>query len=49
MNYEETVVFNNDAIRPAFLVVYVDDIQPLKPKNKVQAALKALFNTPIAT
>jgi len=29
--------------------VYVDDIQPLKPKNKLQAALKSLFHTPIAT
>lgn len=49
LNYEETVVYNNDAIRPAFLVVYVDNVQPLKPKPKFQAVLKSLFHTPIAT
>jgi len=39
LNYEETVVYNNDAIRPAYLVVY----EP-KPDMKVVQMLKAMFN-----
>jgi len=31
LNYEETVVYNNDAIRPAFLIVY-GDAPPVPPK-----------------
>lgn len=49
LNYEETVVYNNDAIRPAFLIVYGEDLEPLKPKPKFQEVIKTLFHTPIAT
>ncbi|KXN91287.1 Tankyrase-1, partial [Leucoagaricus sp. SymC.cos] len=43
LNYEETVVYNDDAIRPAFLIVYVE-----KPKLKLRTVIKMLLNTPMA-
>ncbi|KJA16181.1 hypothetical protein HYPSUDRAFT_193448 [Hypholoma sublateritium FD-334 SS-4] len=47
LNYEETVIYNNDAIRPAFLIVYGDT--PLsETKSKVRTVLKNLFKTPLA-
>lgn len=47
LNYEETVVYNNDAVRPAFLIVYGDT--PLsETKSKVRTVLKNLFKTPLA-
>jgi hypothetical protein len=49
LNYEETVVYNNDAIRPAFLIVYGEDVETPKPKPTLQAVIKTLFKTPIAT
>ncbi|PFH48378.1 hypothetical protein AMATHDRAFT_5871 [Amanita thiersii Skay4041] len=48
LNYEETVVYSNDAIRPAYLIVYGDP-QPEAPPSKVQGVLKALFSTPLAS
>ncbi|KAF5326715.1 hypothetical protein D9619_004279 [Psilocybe cf. subviscida] len=45
LNYEETVVYDNDAIRPAFLVVY-GDAPPAKPK--LQSLIATLFKTPLA-
>ncbi|KAF9479968.1 ADP-ribosylation [Pholiota conissans] len=46
LNYEETVVYNNDAIRPAFLVVYGD--LPPQPHSKIRSVLTNLFKTPLA-
>ncbi|KIJ94265.1 hypothetical protein K443DRAFT_134797 [Laccaria amethystina LaAM-08-1] len=43
LNYEETVVYSNDAIRPAFLIVYGD--APPKSQSKMQALVSKLFNT----
>jgi hypothetical protein len=45
LNYEETVVYRNDAIRPAYLVVYGD---PPRGMEKVRHALGTLFNAPVA-
>ena len=47
LNYEETVVYNNDAIRPAFLIVY-GDAPPVPPKPiGARSAVKRLFTTPL--
>jgi hypothetical protein len=45
LNYEETVVYDNDAIRPAFLIVYGD-----RPefKSKLHSLIATLFKTPLA-
>jgi len=43
LNYEEAAVYNNDAIRPAYLVVYV-----LKPKLNLSKTLRLIFGTPLA-
>lgn len=48
LNYEETVVFHNDAIRPAYLIVYGDP--PSAPNGKIlRKVIKTLFNTPLAS
>jgi len=46
LNYEETVVYDNDAIRPAYLVVYGD--MP-ESKSKFHALITTLFKTPLAS
>ncbi|KIJ98116.1 hypothetical protein K443DRAFT_133580 [Laccaria amethystina LaAM-08-1] len=46
LNYEETVVYSNDAIRPAYLVVYGDE--PPRTQSKMQTLIKTLFKTPLA-
>jgi hypothetical protein len=47
LNYEETVVYNNDAIRPAYLIVY-GDAPPVPPKPiNPRVAAKMLFTTPL--
>ena len=49
LNYEETVVYNNDAIRPAFLIVY-GDAPPVPPKPMaVRVAVRKLFTTPLVS
>ena len=49
LNYEETVVYNNDAIRPAFLIVY-GDAPPVPPKPMgARNAVKRLFTTPLVS
>ena len=49
LNYEETVVYNNDAIRPAFLVVY-GDAPPVPPKPLApRVAVRKLFTTPLVS
>ncbi|TEB34609.1 ADP-ribosylation [Coprinellus micaceus] len=48
LNYEETVVYENDAIRPAYLIVYGDP--PLMSNTKIlRSVIKTLFNTPLAS
>ena len=47
LNYEETVVYDNDAIRPAFLIVYGDT--PQKLRSKLQSLALTLFKTPLAS
>jgi len=44
LNFEETVVYNNDAIRPTFLIVYGD---PPIGKSKLKELVSALFKTPL--
>lgn len=46
LNYEETVVYNNDAIRPGYLIVYGD--RPERPKGAL-GSLRKLFTTPLAS
>ncbi|KAF9556032.1 ADP-ribosylation [Agrocybe pediades] len=46
LNYEETVVYDNDAIRPAYLVVYGD--RP-ESKSKFHSLITTLFKTPLAS
>ena len=49
LNYEETVVYNNDAIRPAFLIVY-GDAPPVPPKPiATRVAVRKLFTTPLVS
>jgi len=49
LNYEETVVYNNDAIRPAFLIVY-GDAPPVPPKPMAaRVAVRRLFTTPLVS
>jgi len=43
LNYEEAVVYNNDAIRPAYLVVYGS-----KPEINWLKTLQLVFGTPLA-
>jgi len=47
LNYAETVVYDNDAIRPAFLVVYGEDTEELKLNLK--SLIVTLFKTPLAS
>ncbi|KAF8072197.1 hypothetical protein FPV67DRAFT_925696 [Lyophyllum atratum] len=46
LNYPETVVYSNDAIRPAFLVVY--GFPPEKDPNVLRSVITKLFKTPVA-
>ncbi|KAI0784002.1 hypothetical protein BC629DRAFT_1594120 [Irpex lacteus] len=39
LNYEETVVYKNEAIRPAFLIVYGDKPPPPPPKRTTKRGL----------
>jgi hypothetical protein len=47
LNYEENVVYRNDAIRPAFVLVYGDN--PPEVDSKVKAFVSMLFKTPVAS
>jgi len=46
LKYQEHVVYNNDAIRPAYLVVYG---QAPEDDSKLKALISTLFKTPIAS
>ncbi|KIM40644.1 hypothetical protein M413DRAFT_446065 [Hebeloma cylindrosporum] len=47
LNYAETVVYDNDAIRPAFLIVYREDAEEVKLNLK--SLIITLFKTPLAS
>ncbi|KAJ7279361.1 hypothetical protein C8J57DRAFT_1303127 [Mycena rebaudengoi] len=40
LNYGETVIYNNDAIRPAYLIVYASDISPEIPVTRSRLVKK---------
>ncbi|KAL4249305.1 hypothetical protein ABKN59_007006 [Abortiporus biennis] len=49
LNYEESVVYNNDAIRPGYLLVYGDaDIKEDHHKLVLKELVKKIFTTPLA-
>ncbi|KAF8176128.1 hypothetical protein K438DRAFT_1847013 [Mycena galopus ATCC 62051] len=48
LNYGETVVYANDAIRPAYLIVYASDIPPEVHVADLRSILSTLFKTPVA-
>jgi hypothetical protein len=45
LNYPETVVYDNDAIRPAFLIIYSDTPYDSNLVSKITK----LFRTPLAS
>lgn len=47
LNYPETVVYDNDAIRPAFLVVYGDTSD--KENHRLRTLISTWFKTPVAS
>jgi len=47
LNYEESVVYSNDAIRPGYLLVY--GTPPDDRKHGIKATVRKLFTTPLAT
>ena len=47
LNYEETVVYNNDAIRPAFLIVYGEDTLEFRLKSLFQIYKQKFFSWPV--
>ena len=54
LNYEETVVYTNEAIRPAFLLVYGDKPPPSPRKRSTKRGLsfgnmvRMVFSSPLA-
>lgn len=40
LNYEETVVYSNDAVRPAYLIVYADSPPPVSRPSSPTAMSK---------
>jgi hypothetical protein len=46
LNFPEHVVYDNDAIRPAYLVVYGDAPEE---DSKLKAVISTLFKTPVAS
>jgi hypothetical protein len=49
LNYGETVVYSNDAIRPAYLIIYAADVAPEVRVADLRSILSTLFKTPIAS
>ena len=47
LKYEETVVYDNDAIRPAFLIVYGEDTPGLRLKSLLQTYKQKFFSWPV--
>ncbi|ESK86721.1 hypothetical protein Moror_15211 [Moniliophthora roreri MCA 2997] len=48
LNYEETVIYDDDAIHPAFLIAYTDSAES-QPQSRAAALLSTLFKTPVAS
>ncbi|KAJ6512673.1 hypothetical protein C8R45DRAFT_890477 [Mycena sanguinolenta] len=48
LNYAETVVYSNDAIRPAYLIIYAADVPPEVHIADLRSILSTLFKTPVA-
>ncbi|KAJ7111953.1 ADP-ribosylation [Mycena epipterygia] len=48
LNYGETVVYRNDAIRPAYLIVYATN-RPPEIHTDLKSMISTLFTTPIAS
>ncbi|KAJ7067356.1 hypothetical protein C8F01DRAFT_1247736 [Mycena amicta] len=48
LNYGETVVYTNDAIRPAYLIVYAADIPQEVQSVDLRSIISTLFKTPVA-
>jgi len=46
LNYQEHVVYDNDAIRPAYLVVYGEAPEE---HSKIKTVISTLFKTPVAS
>ncbi|KAG9315169.1 ADP-ribosylation [Chiua virens] len=46
LNYEETVTYHNDTVRPAYLVVYGEKAQRVR---NLKAFVQTLFKTPLAS
>nr|GAT47412.1 predicted protein [Mycena chlorophos] len=47
LNYGETVVYTNDAIRPAYLIIYASDIRPEVQTADLKSIISTLFKTPV--
>ena len=47
LNYEETVVYSNDAIRPGYLLVYGEP--PTSSRRGLKRSLRRIFNTPVVS
>ncbi|KAJ8088534.1 hypothetical protein PM082_022607 [Marasmius tenuissimus] len=48
LNYEETVVYDSNALHPAFLIAYSDSNEAHR-QSKAAALLSTLFKTPVAS
>ncbi|KAG7089294.1 hypothetical protein E1B28_010992 [Marasmius oreades] len=48
LNYEETVVYDNNAIHPAFMIAYTNTSEP-PLQSKAATLLSTLFKTPVAS
>ena len=49
LNYAETVVYANDAIRPAYILVYGDPPKARHDMSNFKALLSTLFHTPLVS
>ncbi|KAJ7145071.1 hypothetical protein C8R43DRAFT_1088757 [Mycena crocata] len=49
LNYGETVVYTNDAIRPAYLIIYAADTRPDVHTADLRLIISTLFKTPVAS
>ncbi|KAK7682517.1 hypothetical protein QCA50_014317 [Cerrena zonata] len=47
LNYEETVVYSNDAIRPGYLIVYGE--LPTESRGRFKESLRKFFTTPVVS
>ena len=47
LKYEETVVYDNDAIRPAFLIVYGEDTPEHRLRSLLKTYKQKFFSWPV--